>query len=492
MPGQRGPGRGRTAAAAAGGRRRGEPEQFPPLNEDGPPPSYSALDGGGGGGGDGAGELYRPGSFPGCAALQAGGGAAPRRAQRRRQRRRRRRGGWLCSGLCFVVGALLIAALGGSVLCVLRRAAPGPWGGGGRACARVQPAVERSFAVGAGTALRVASGAGVSATHVHLLRHNATDRALRLRAVVEAPPGAGDYWAARVRIDEARDAGGAALAVAVRVARPRWAWPRACVRVSLYVSAPGGAAGAFGPLRVEAAGAGAAWAVDAGALALGDVALALRSGPVQLRGLAVAGALHVATAHGRVSAAHVACGALAVASADAAVALANVTARAGRVDATTANAPISAADVTAAAAVRLRTSNAPLSLRAVAARAVAAETSNAAVRAAALAVRESAAVRTSNAPISAVDVTAAAAAPLALTLESSNGALELRLAGVAGGSFDVATTNARADVTAVAAAPARIRLVRDLDAHKTGSLGDPARAAISLATTNANAVLRFE
>ncbi|KAJ2757694.1 hypothetical protein IWQ57_007025, partial [Coemansia nantahalensis] len=314
--------------------------------------------------------------------------------RRVRVRRRRRRGGWLCGGACFVVGLLLIAALGSSLVYVVRRMVPPSWDW---QCAGLAPAVDRTFAFDgaalAGGALGVESTNGVAITHVHVVRAaNASRSAVEVRAVVEARPGA--KWTGRIAVDsELRDA---VPWVAVRVQRPGWEWPRDCVRAVIYVTVPPADERRL-PANTHlhiAAGAGSLSALDPGRLALAGLSVDMRSGPVQVHGLAIAGPIAVSTASGRVNATRLSADSVSVTTANAAVALSQVAVR-GTLSAVTSNASIRTADVTADRA-QLRTTNGALQLHAVAAQVLSAQTSNGAVHGDAV-VGEAAAVHTTNA-----------------------------------------------------------------------------------------------
>ncbi|KAJ2305244.1 hypothetical protein IWW55_002036 [Coemansia sp. RSA 2706] len=500
--------RGRSAQ----GRKPAAPEEFPPLSDDAQsaPPPYAPQ----------AGpsrpphgqflvsiapsEYYLPSSFPGYTAVQlANGGeeqallprsaASIRRSAQNEQRpsrrpqvrRRRRRGclrrccGRLCSCLCFAVGLLILGVLASSVLYVARHVLPPSWDW---QCSHLEPHADQSFAFPLAAPLRIESIDGVSISNVFLAAGNRTD-AVHVRAVVEANQG---NWRDRIHIDRQQDA------LRVRVVRPQWEWPRDCVRASLYISVPAAAASdsdlsALPSLHV-ATGAGMLRALDAGSLALGDLTVDMRNGLVQLRGLAVRGALLVSTSNGRINATDVrAQSRVVLSSNNGAVSLSRLAAE--RVTATTSNASIRISDV-AARTVALHTANAPVSLRALAADQLSVLTTNAAVRGD-VRIGSSAVVQTSNGAVSlelgARDDGGAVEDERQITVRSTNNAVELDLDRIEG-SFDVATTNSRADVSGRGDL---IELRRSSETLKSGRYGDAGAARISLTTSNARASLRF-
>ncbi|KAJ2711608.1 hypothetical protein H4R19_003169 [Coemansia spiralis] len=476
--------------------RRATPEEFPPLADDAQPPPYAAL-GPGADSGEGEYYYYQPASFPGYAAVQAvqaaqgagEGQALLVRRQRVRRVRRRRRGGWVCGSVCFLVGVLLIVAFGSSVLYVARHMVPPSWDW---QCAGLVPAVDRAFAFdvsAAGGTLGVESSDGVAVTHVYLMRAaNRSATAVEVRAVVEARPGAA--WADRIVV--ASEMRGTVPWVAVRVLRPQWEWPRDCVRAVLHISVPAAAEDEWPPagqgthLHVVT-GPGALWALDAGQLALGALTVDMRSGQVQVNDLTLDGPITVATTSGRINATRVSAHSLDVATANAAVSLSQVAVR-GNLSATTTNASIRVANATADRLL-LRTANGSLLMRAVTARDISAESSNGAVQGSVV-VGNAATVRTSNGPVALQAAPADPARPIAVALVSSNGQVDLGLDRVFG-RFEVATSHARAQVRAPAA-PHLIHFSHDSDARKTGVYGNAtAHSRISLATSNAPAVLTF-
>ncbi|KAJ2359044.1 hypothetical protein IWW50_000202 [Coemansia erecta] len=535
--------------AASRSKRAAEPEEFPPLSDDSySPPPYTVLDHVNVQSGSSSvtqsrpqlvtvthggefrttqlvsitqGEYYHPASFPGYTAVQlANGGEAqallPRstasirrsaqgsQGRRRRTTTRRRRGlcGRLCSCLCLVVALMIVAVFASSVLYVARHVLPPSqdW-----QCASLEPHADRAFTFPLTAPLRIDSTDGLSISNVYVAQRNGTtgERGVHVRAVVEASRG---NYVDRIDVGaRTPDQDGSLDSLLyIRVVRPRWEWPRGCVRASLYVSIPEflSDSSSSSPLKLLpslhiATGTGVLHMLDAGNLAVNDVTVDMRNGAAYVRNVTVHGSLFVSTSNGRVNVTDVQAGsAVSIVSTNGALAVNRVQARG--VTATTTNASVRVAGISVSeSSVALRTTNAAISLREVTADRLSAVTSNAAIRGDAH-IRTSADVQTSNGVV-ALEISGTTeqtttgavdgAERRSISVRSSNRMVELGLTGIEG-LFDLVTSNARA---VVAGDRDLIKMHHSSDTNKSGAFGrDNADGArISVSTSNAQALLRF-
>ncbi|KAJ2725068.1 hypothetical protein GGI07_001536 [Coemansia sp. Benny D115] len=529
-----------------------EPEEFPPLNEIGGygiatqggstgavPPPYSPTDGGmyqayaqgpaqaplqpqaqgiaqvtvvpGGLVSLSPDEYYHPASFPGYTVVQLANGdesqallprgAAGRRSgssrrgsqsaqPRRLYIRRRSRGccsrfcGLLFSCVCFILGAFIVGVFIGAILFVSRHAFPPAWEW---QCPetglRVHTDQRYSFAADATRGLRIESAEGISVSNVHIARGSEDgSQDVTVHAVVETSKGALAGGISVVRGDRS---------LVIRAEKPRWEWPRDCVRATIFVTMPGQAAasdgtGVLSELHI-ATGAGTLRSLDAGELALRDLHVLMRDGSVQLRGLGLQGAVRVLTSNGRINATRVVsvAGSAEFVSSNAALEISGIQAQSVQVSTT--NGAIRAFDVRSEGGILLHTSNAPVVVRGVsAAHGIEVKTSNGGIHGDLLSEHGPVNVVTANAAVG-VDIDGRGGELGHVNVQSSNSAVSAVLGGVHGW-FDARTSNGRVNLEA---ASNMIKLKHNTVVRKSGYYGDKAVGNITIATTNALVRLKF-
>ncbi|KAJ1724587.1 hypothetical protein LPJ53_001177 [Coemansia erecta] len=501
-----------------------EPEEFPPLSDASDhqymPPPYSAntlisisQD-----------EFYHPASFPGYAAVQLANGeetqsllprvthtrASDRYPQQQQQQQqqyggygrarthirravRRPRGrssrcarccGWLLGCICFALGAMIVGTFIAAVLFVSRHAFPPSWDW---QCSPDSLVVhtDRSFTFALSPSspqpLRIESIDGISVSDIQILRAGAgtADANVTVQAIVEASRGAAPDLVS-IEYDD--------RLLTVRAVRPRWEWPRDCVRARLLVHVPAHAdrLPQLPRLHIQT-GFGQLRALDLGTLALGDLHVQMHSGSALLRDVGVLGGVHVLTSNGRINATGVAAGdgAAEFVSTNAALALDGI--RATEVSVATTNGMVRAANVLAARRVVLHTANAPVVLQRVeGGHGVQAMTSNGSIRGNVAASSGTIGLTTTNAAVD-VHVEGIGNSTRTVRVASTNASVKAEFTGIRG-LFNVHTSNAR---VAVSGPTDLIRIKQSSTGLKSGSLGDASAGHIDVGSTNAQVNVLF-
>ncbi|KAJ1852178.1 hypothetical protein LPJ73_002876, partial [Coemansia sp. RSA 2703] len=494
-----------------------EPEEFPPLSDASdqqhmPPPYYNdslisiSQD-----------EFYHPASFPGYAAVQLANGeetqsllprvSHARVGQRQQQQHggygrarthirrvvRRPRGrssacvrccGWLLSCICFALGALIVGMFIAAVLFVSRHAFPPSWDWQCSADSLVVH-TDRSFTFGLSALselpLRIESIDGISVSEIQILRTiaDATTANVTVHAVVETNRGA----ASDIVSIEYGD-----RLLAVRAVRPRWEWPRDCVRAKLMVHVPLHAdhLPQLSNIYIQT-GYGQLRALDLGTLALTDLHVQMNSGSALLRDIGVLGGVHVLTSNRRINATDVAAGngAAEFTTTNAAMTLDGI--RATDVKIATTNGMIRAADVLASSRVVLRTANAPVELQRVeGSQGVEVVTSNGSIRGTVAFGSGKVDLATTNAAVD-VHVEGIGNATRAVRVASTNASVRAEFTGMRS-MFDVHTSNARVTVSGPTDL---IRIKQSSTGHKSGLLGEAGTGVIDVGSTNAQVNVLF-
>ncbi|KAI9472509.1 hypothetical protein LPJ78_002523 [Coemansia sp. RSA 989] len=468
--------------------------QFPALSSDAPP-AYSEAGSSRQPESVSAAEYYHPASFPGYVAVQVVNGETqallrrPDRQGRRVRGRivRRNRGclGWLCgrlcSLLCFVTGILIVSAFVGSILYVARHVLPPTWD---HQCFGLSVQANQTYTYAQPSRLSIESIEGMSMTNVYVRPSQQGDFAVQV--VVEAA-GSSEQWKDRILVESLNHPD---ARLSLRVLKPRWTWPQECIRASIYVLVPSHADTRLDHLYIRA-NTGMLRSLDAGSLAVNTIEADLHNSLVQLRNLTVHHSLDISTKNSRINATDIRApgGDIAMQSSNGGVTLTRVYAQG--IEARTSNAGVRAASLRASR-VSLHTTNAPVWLRQIEALELNAVTTNAAIRGD-LAVGSKANVRvqTTNAPVS-LQITGRAVDPAGenkalIRAYSTNNAVEVDAVGLRG-SFDVTTTNSRAQVTG---ADGLLKYRRFTDSLKSGTYGVEPNSYIALSTSNARASLNF-
>ncbi|KAJ2814207.1 hypothetical protein H4S07_000005 [Coemansia furcata] len=409
-------------------------------------------------------RYYLPASFPGYTVVQLinQGGAneghalLPRVGGRRLPPRGRSCCGRLCACLCFVFGALTLAALLCAGLMFARQMmGPSDW-----RCQNLLPHSDRHFTFG-GPALRVESVEGITQTNVHFVN------SAGVRAVIEASPGR------MVDVEHSENV----LRLRGNRAGPWWWQQGGCVRATLYVGAPPGNTTLKSLSIATGDGTLSAEGVEMGA---DTINVSLRNGGVGLRDLSVVGSLHISTTNGRIKATRVGA--------------------ATTLDLWATNSPVDAANVTASQAITVQASNSHISVGALRAAHATLRTTNGRVTLHDVLVDDNLLIQTSNAAIeggagAAFVYARTSNARVGLRLEgrlrtvavdATNGAIDVMARGF-WGTFDVRTSNSRARVEGVMP----VTFWESSTARKMGVYGDPMMGNITLTTSNARAALEL-
>ncbi|KAJ1813352.1 hypothetical protein LPJ56_005194, partial [Coemansia sp. RSA 2599] len=444
-------------------------------------------------------EYYHPASFPGYTVVQIanggegqallprithhrrGDGSHQQQQQQQQQQSHRnagrmqirragiRRGrsccarfcGWICSCLCFLLGAIIVSLFIAAVLFVSRSAFPPSWE---LQCSEshLELHTDKQFVFPADKPLRIQSIQGISVSEVHVLKAAAASPGnVTVHAVVEINRGGLKNVVSVDRQDQA---------LVIRAIRPRWEWPRDCVRAKLFITLPAYAAEKAAdilPALYVDSGLGRLNIMDVGELGLGDLHIAMHNGVVQMRELGIQGSLHVSTTNGRINATRlvVPVGSAVFTSTNAALSLQNI--QALGIGASTTNGAISAQDLHAGREISLQTSNSAVIVHGVHAReTVDISTSNGPIRGDVASTNGPVALLTTNAAVGIRVSGVSGSHAKDISVVTSNAAADVDFAGVYG-AFDVRTTNGRANVRG---SPSElIKLRSQTNARKTGT-----------------------
>ncbi|KAI8320650.1 hypothetical protein GQ54DRAFT_209825 [Martensiomyces pterosporus] len=473
-------------------------------------------------------EYYHPASFPGYTVVRLANGEEetllPRAgtsasrgdlryvnhepARHRFVRRRRHRGcirrccGQLFSCVCFLIGMLIVGAFIGSAMFISRQIFPPSWDW---KCSNLEVHTDAQFDFTATQPLRIESIEGITISNVHLVLPNDTHfppTPPRPQMSGREDPRVHVHVIVETNRDNHRDiitvtpdvlpGEQHANHLVVKAVRPGWEWPRDCIRATLYVSvlllkeSPAHKSIVMPDLHI-ATGTGSFYALDLDKLALQDLDVQVRNGPIQLRSLSVLGTLHASSTNGRVNVTDVEAGNLMdVSSSNGAVTLDKTTAPVVKVS--TSNAALRISNV-AADELHLHTTNGPVALHSTTADSATVSTSNASVRGD-LDVGRLATVHTTNGAvglhISAKNGTEDTRKDV--DVRSSNASVSLTLSKIRG-TFDIKTSNSRTEVNGK---DDLIKLITSSNKHKAGVYGDENAGTVVVSSSNGRATLNFD